>query len=162
MCAVHSSRSIEILRTQYGSHGIALPGNHNQGARHLPLTQRNDPICSGSAEQERGRDVQNKYIFALFAAFLAVAFTSEKASGQVSRSPDFNIQASLVGSVLTCSQTPPTIRVPPPLVARARLKARLATLLRDSLDDDTRGIVNIAREREIRKLANKLGGGNNF
>jgi hypothetical protein len=42
-------------------------------------------------------------------------------------------------------------------VDRAKLKARLATLLRDSLFDDTKGIVNIAREKEIRKLANKSG-----
>jgi hypothetical protein len=39
---------------------------------------------------------------------------------------------------------------------RARLKARLAALLRESLYDDARGIVNIGREKEIRKLANKL------
>jgi len=39
---------------------------------------------------------------------------------------------------------------------RAKLKARLANLLRESLDDDAQGIVNIAREKEIRKLANKL------
>jgi hypothetical protein len=42
-------------------------------------------------------------------------------------------------------------------VDRAKLKARLLTLLRDSLFDDAKGIVNIAREKEIRKLANKLG-----
>jgi hypothetical protein len=41
-------------------------------------------------------------------------------------------------------------------VARAKVKARLVTLLRDSLYDDTKGIVNIAREKEIKKLANKL------
>jgi hypothetical protein len=50
-----------------------------------------------------------------------------------------------------------SIQVPQPLVDRVRLKARLVTLLRDSLFDDARGIVNIAREKEIRKLANKLG-----
>jgi hypothetical protein len=103
--------------------------------------------------------VQSNYIFSLFATFLVFSFTSEQAHGQVSRAPDLDIQASLAGSTLTCSQTPPTIRVPQPLVERGRLKARLATLLRDSLFDDTRGIVNIAREKEIKKLANKLGGG---
>jgi hypothetical protein len=41
-------------------------------------------------------------------------------------------------------------------VARAKVKARLVTLLRDSLYDDAKGIVNIAREKEIKKLANKL------
>ena len=116
---------------------------------------------SKGSEHERGRNVQSKYTFMLFAVFLALAFTSEQASGQVSRTPDLDIQASFVGSTLTCSQIPPTIRVPQPLVARARLKARLATLLRDSRYDDTRGIVNIAREKEIKKLANKLGGRSN-
>jgi hypothetical protein len=43
-----------------------------------------------------------------------------------------------------------------PLVERARIKARLPTLLRESLDDDASGIANVAREKEIRKLANKL------
>jgi hypothetical protein len=79
-----------------------------------------------------------------------------RASGQMSKAPDLDIQASLVGSALTCSQIPPAIRVPPPLVERAKVKARLANLLRDSLYDDTKGIVNIAREKEIRRLANKL------
>jgi len=40
----------------------------------------------------------------------------------------------------------------------AKLKSRLATLLRDSLYDDARGVVNIEREKEIKKLANKLRG----
>jgi hypothetical protein len=114
------------------------------------------PNRSGALEHERGRDVQSKFTFTLLTALLVFAFTSKQASGQVSRAPDLDLRASLVGSTLTCSQTPPTIRVPQPLVARARLKARLATLLRDSLNDDTRGIVNIAREKEIKKLANKL------
>ena len=39
---------------------------------------------------------------------------------------------------------------------RAKTKARLITLLRESLFDDAKGIVNIAREREIKKLVGKL------
>jgi len=39
---------------------------------------------------------------------------------------------------------------------RAKIKARLATLLRESLYDDANGIVDIAREKEIKKLANRL------
>jgi hypothetical protein len=42
------------------------------------------------------------------------------------------------------------------LVERAKLKARLRTLLRESLYDDAQRIVNIAPEKEIRKLVNKL------
>jgi hypothetical protein len=127
------------------------------GSTSSPLTHRSDSNSFRLRSTKRGRDVQIKYHFVVFAVFLAFAFTSGQARGQVSRASDPDIQASLVGSTLTCSQTPPTIRVPQPLVARARLKARLAILLRDSLNDDTRGIVNIAREKEIRKLANKLG-----
>jgi hypothetical protein len=43
-----------------------------------------------------------------------------------------------------------------PLVEPARIKARLRTHLREGLDDDASGIANVAREKEIRKLANKL------
>jgi hypothetical protein len=108
---------------------------------------------------ERGRDVHNKYRFSLLGVMLALGLTGNRAMGQMSKASDLDIPASFVGGSLTCSQppeTPPAIRVPAPLVQRARLKARLAILLRDSLYDDAKGIVNIARENEIRKLANKL------
>jgi hypothetical protein len=42
------------------------------------------------------------------------------------------------------------------LLEQAKLKARLAALLRESLYDDAKGIVNMPREKEIRKLASKL------
>jgi len=42
------------------------------------------------------------------------------------------------------------------LVERAKLEARLVALWRESLYDDAKGIVNIERENEIRKLASKL------
>ena len=66
-------------------------------------------------------------------------------------------QTGLVGSSLTCSP-PQTLRIPAPFAERAKIKARLLNLLRESLSDDAKGIVNIAREKEIRKLANKLRG----
>jgi hypothetical protein len=102
--------------------------------------------------------VQGKNKLSLVAA-LAFAFSCVHASGQASRASDPDLQLSLLGSTLKCSQTSLTesIQVPQPLVDRVRLKARLVTLLRDSLFDDARGIVNIAREKEIRNLANKLG-----
>jgi hypothetical protein len=62
---------------------------------------------------------------------------------------------SFVGSALTCSQTQ-TIRVPRAVSERAKLKIQLMKLLRESLYDDSNGIVNIAREKEIKKLASKL------
>jgi len=68
-------------------------------------------------------------------------------------SPDLRV--ARIGSPLTCSQ-PFTVAVPTPLVPRARLKARLITLLRESLYDDAKGIVNIPREKEIKSIANKL------
>ncbi len=91
-------------------------------------------------------------------ATLALGLICPHVSGQASKASYPGIQSSLIGSSLACSQTStaPTIRVPLPLVDQAKLKARLATLLRDSLFDDAKGIVNIAREKEIRKLANKL------
>ena len=102
--------------------------------------------------------MQGKNKLRLLAA-LAFVFICCHASGQASKASDPDIRLSLMGATLTCSQTSPTesIRVPQPLVDRAKLKARLLTLLRDSLFDDAKGIVNIAREKEIRKLANKLG-----
>jgi hypothetical protein len=39
---------------------------------------------------------------------------------------------------------------------RSKLKVKLLNLLHDSLYDDENGIVNIKREDEIKKLANKL------
>jgi len=100
--------------------------------------------------------VRKKYNLTLLA--LALAFAATQAMGRASKASDPDIQTSFVGSALICSQSPPphTIRVPQPLAERAKLKARLALLLRDSLYDDAEGVVNIAREKEIRKLANKL------
>lgn len=95
----------------------------------------------------------------LLAVALAFAIVTGRAQGQASNVPDPNFPAKFVGSSLTCSSTStagPSISVPQPLVEKARLKARLAGLLRESLYDDAKGIVNIARENEIRKLANKL------
>lgn len=106
--------------------------------------------------------MQNRYTILLLAGALAFAFGNAPAFGQVSHLPDPEAEAGFVGSVLTCSQQPqPTsmLRVPRPLYERAKVKARLAALLRDSLYDDAKGIVNMAREKEIRKLASKLKSG---
>jgi hypothetical protein len=86
----------------------------------------------------------------VFAAALAGAQVLGQASGA---EPD--LKDAFVGSPLTCSQAH-IIYVPRPVAERARLKARLLTLLRDSIYDDAKGIVNMARENEIKKLANKL------
>ena len=90
---------------------------------------------------------------ALLAAF--VVFVGARSSGQVPAPPEPDFKTFHTESALTCSQTF-TIHVPQAIAERARLKARLLTLLRDSLYDDAKGIVNTAPEKEIKKLANKL------
>ncbi len=57
---------------------------------------------------------------------------------------------------MTCSQPPVVLRVPASVIERAKTKLRLINLLRESLLDDSRGIVNIAREKEIKKLVSEL------
>ncbi len=96
-----------------------------------------------------------KKSFVLLPFVLASALVSAQVLGPAPAKSESNLQTPFGGSTLTCSQ-PPTIVVPRPFIERAKLKARLLTLLRDSLYDDAKGIVNIAREKEIRKLANKL------
>jgi hypothetical protein len=92
--------------------------------------------------------------FLLLPVVLACSFAGAQVLGQVSGSePDF--KNAFVGSSLTCS-SPHTLYVPPRVAERAKLKARLLNLLRESIYDDAKGIVNIARENEIKKLANKL------
>ena len=85
------------------------------------------------------------------------ALASAQGMGQISGGPLTDFKAPVGGSALTCSSpTPEKVFVPVATVERARVKARLVTLLRLSLFDDAKGIVNIEREKEIRKLANKL------
>ena len=93
--------------------------------------------------------------FVLLPVVLFSALAGAHVLGSVSGGSEPDLKTPYLGSALTCSQTS-TIVVPRPLLERARVKARLAALLRESLYDDAKGIVNIAREKEIKKLANKL------
>jgi hypothetical protein len=105
---------------------------------------------------EGGRDVAKRN-FVLLPVVLAFALAGTSMLGQApgGQEPDFKNAYS--GGPLTCSQQQPhTIYVPRPIAERARLKARLLNLLRDSLFDDAKGVVNMARESEIKKLASKL------
>jgi hypothetical protein len=95
-----------------------------------------------------------KASFLLLPVVLSAAIASAQMD-QVSHTAEPNFENAVVGSTLTCSQ-PHTLVVPSTLLQKARLKVRLLTLLRESLIDDARGVVNVAREKEIRKLANKL------
>jgi hypothetical protein len=90
-------------------------------------------------------------ILVALASALAGAQTMESLSGNARP----NQPAAFRGSSLTCSQ-PEVLRVPQNIVQRARLKLRLMDLLQESLLDDAKGVVNIAREKEIRNLAAKL------
>ena len=93
-------------------------------------------------------------IFTLLVALSSV-FVSAQEMEQISGESLLNRPAAGGGSPLTCSDHL-TTRVPSPIAERARLKARLLILLRESLNDDASGIVNIARENETKKLAAKL------
>ena len=96
---------------------------------------------------------------ACVAVALAAAFFSVQAMGQASGDSLPGIKASLLGSAVTCSQPEKPIEritVPQRLAKKARLKARLLGLLHESLYDDSKGIVNVAREKEITTLAKKL------
>ena len=99
-----------------------------------------------------------KICFTLCGLTLAVALLNPQARGQNWTGPRPDIETALVRSNLTCTQTSKEndILVPPERAEQARLKARLLSLLRASLYDDAKETVNIAREKEIRKLANKL------
>ena len=94
----------------------------------------------------------------LLPVILGSALAGAQVLGQIPGGSEPDLKNAFVGSPLTCSQQPHTIYVARPVAERARLKARLLNLLRDSLYDDAKGIVNIARENEIKKLANKLKG----
>jgi len=97
-----------------------------------------------------------KRSFFLLPVVLASALAGAQVLGQGPGGPEPDFKNAFVGSSLACSQQSHTIYVPRPVAERAKVKARLLNLLRDSLYDDAKGIVNIARENEIKKLANKL------
>ena len=90
---------------------------------------------------------------------LASAFAGVQAMGQTSGDPHPGFKASFLGSSVTCSQPHKQTEkfiVPIRLAKRAKLKAHLLNLLHESLSDDSKGIVNIEREKEISSLAKKL------
>jgi len=100
-----------------------------------------------------------KSIVACVAIALAAASFGVQAMGQASGDPHPGLKASLLGSAVTCSQPEKQIEritIPQRLARRARLKARLLSLLHESLYDDSKGIVNVTREKEITDLAKKL------
>ena len=93
--------------------------------------------------------------FTLLVVALASTLFSVQATAQSLRDPNLDLPSPLVGGTLKCSE-PKKLLVPPAFAERAKLKARLSNILRESLFDDAKGIVNIAREKEIKDLASKL------
>ena len=95
---------------------------------------------------------------AVLAVSLACTLFGLQAMGQISGDPQPGLKAPFVGSALTCSQSSQSEKlvVPKGVARRAQLKARLLNLLHESLHDDSKGIVNPVREKEIANLASKL------
>ena len=91
-------------------------------------------------------------------AVLASALLCAHALGQVQAASLPDNTTPFVGTALACStpQSAEKIVVPSSHATRDTMRARLLNLLRESLYDDAKGIVNITREKEIKKLANKI------
>jgi hypothetical protein len=128
-----------------------------------PSTEKTHPcnrlraphVFSGSDDiGRRGGNVAHIRV-ALLTLALASTLGCVQAGAQAFRDPQPDFAPTFGGGALTCSQ-PKKLLVPPAFVERAKLKARLSNILRESLFDDAKGIVNIAREKEIKELANKL------
>ncbi|HVI11099.1 MAG TPA: hypothetical protein VND65_22645 [Candidatus Binatia bacterium] len=96
-----------------------------------------------------------KVIVALLVMAVSSVFVCAQDLAEPPGKSDLDRSLAFRGSALTCVQ-PQTFQVPRSVADRAKVKARLINLLRESLYDDAKGVVNIAREKEIRKLASKL------
>jgi hypothetical protein len=95
--------------------------------------------------------VANIY-FALLTMALASALFNLQATAQTLRGPQSDLAPTFVGRNLTCSESQ-KLFISKPFAERAKLKVRLYNLLRESLYDDAKGVVNIAREKEIKAPA---------
>jgi hypothetical protein len=147
-------RRSKVLRKQYGAHGVTLANNHIPTHIISPPPEDVSAVPSGHERKGGGRNVA-KGSLVLLSVVLASALASAQVPGGVLGGSEPDLKTAYVGSAVTCSQSY-TIVVPRPLLEQAKLKARLAALLRESLYDDAKGIVNMPREKEIRKLASKL------
>jgi len=93
--------------------------------------------------------------FAHLALAVACTLLCVQAAAQTLRDPQPDFRSPFVGNALTCAQ-PQKLVISQRFAKRAKLKARLYNLLRESLYDDAKGVVNMAREKEIRHLASEL------
>jgi hypothetical protein len=88
------------------------------------------------------------------------ATTGPMTSGQASMSQlaENNLvepRPTLTEGTAACSQ-PQRLTIPRAAMKRAKMKAQLLNELRESIFDDAKGIVNLAREKQIKDLAGKL------
>lgn len=92
----------------------------------------------------------------VLACVLNVKGSGQSLSEQLPTNSLPDAKAAFVGSSAQGCSQPEKLIIPEAVATRAKLKARLVNLLRESLYDDAKGIVNVAREKEIKELAHKL------
>lgn len=96
-----------------------------------------------------------RIVFIVLALVFASILVNAQQMNTVSGDPQPDPKSPLTTNTLTCPQ-PQRLLVPGSVAKRAKLKAQLMDLLRESLYDDAKGIVNTPREKEIRKIADEL------
>jgi hypothetical protein len=96
-----------------------------------------------------------RIVFIVLALVFASILVNAQQMNTVSGDPQPDPKSPLTTNTLTCTQ-PQRLLVPGSVAKRAKLKAQLMDLLRESLYDDAKGIVNTPREKEIRKIADEL------
>jgi hypothetical protein len=101
---------------------------------------------------------------ALVCAFLILPAAGQVATGQIAVAQEATARApadSLAefspsfGNAASCVQ-PQRLQVPRLVAKRAKIKAQLMNVLRESIFDDAKGVVNLAREKQIKDLINTL------
>lgn len=100
----------------------------------------------------------------LVCALLSLPAAGQLATGQVATEQAAVVHAPVdslaefspsFGGTLSCVQ-PQRLQIPRSVAKRAKLKAQLMNVLRESIFDDAKGVVNLARERQIKDLINRL------
>jgi hypothetical protein len=107
-----------------------------------------------TGSKEQGRTLARISLVLLSVALTSVVLRTD-AKAQTLPGPQLDLAVPFASNPETWSQTQRLV-IPRPFAERAKLKARLLNLLRESLYDDAKGIVNIKREKEIKSLASKL------
>jgi hypothetical protein len=110
----------------------------------------------GDAEVKKVQKISGTCVALILTCLLNIPLQSQSISELQTSNPLGDEKAAfLSSSTQSCSQSEKLV-IPQAAATRAKLKARLVNLLRASLYDDAKGILNVAREKEIKKLAHKL------